>query len=310
MTLEGVNVRVAKLAAVQEQDTQDMYAVTEDTQDRFRHFRLEVRLMQMIARALNNMPPKKTSATARAAAAARADAVVAPMIAAIVEQLFEARVSVAHANHETLRNRTNDQGDGSHNSDTRMGGTVRTPCECCYSRCCFCYGLEDTKENDDRQILPKGMFHEESDEVEKYVGGLPDMLRGNVVSYQPNTMAKAIDFANDQMDQKCPSKGLCGGQCEDKPGLYCRYGINQGNETHLNIISCTKTQKYLLKGHHVFLAHVTTKETKDKSGEKRLEDVPIVRDFPEAFPKELPGLPPTRQVEFQIDLMPGVAPVA
>ncbi|GJW60590.1 putative reverse transcriptase domain-containing protein [Tanacetum coccineum] len=85
---------------------------------------------------------------------------------------------------------------------------------------------------------------------------------------------------------------------------------NQRNETRLNIISCTKTQKYLLKGHHVFLAHVTTKETKDKSGEKRLKDVPIVRDFPKVFPKELPGLPPTRQVEFQIDLMPGAAPVA
>ncbi|GJU89972.1 putative reverse transcriptase domain-containing protein [Tanacetum coccineum] len=83
---------------------------------------------------------------------------------------------------------------------------------------------------------------------------------------------------------------------------------NQGNETRLNIISCTKTHKYLLKGHHVFLAHVTTKETKDKSGEKRLEDVLIVRDFPEVFPEDLPGLPPTRQVEFQINLMPGAAP--
>ncbi|GKA55498.1 putative reverse transcriptase domain-containing protein [Tanacetum coccineum] len=83
-------------------------------------------------------------------------------------------------------------------------------------------------------------------------------------------------------------------------------GSNQGSETRLNIISCTKTQKYLLKGHHVFLAHITTKDTEDKSGEKRLEDVPIVRDFPE----DLPGLPPTRQVEFQIDLMPGAAPVA
>ncbi|GJX72011.1 putative reverse transcriptase domain-containing protein [Tanacetum coccineum] len=52
------------------------------------------------------------------------------------------------------------------------------------------------------------------------------------------------------------------------------------------------------------------KETKDKSEEKRLEDVPIVRDFPEVFPEDLPGLPPTRQVEFQIDLVPGAAPVA
>ncbi|GJT37622.1 putative reverse transcriptase domain-containing protein [Tanacetum coccineum] len=60
--------------------------------------------------------------------------------------------------------------------------------------------------------------------------------------------------------------------------------------------------------HHVFLAHVTTKETEDKSGEKRLEDVLIVRDFPKVFPEELPGLPLTRQVEFKIDLMPGAAP--
>ncbi|GJX57762.1 putative reverse transcriptase domain-containing protein [Tanacetum coccineum] len=65
-------------------------------------------------------------------------------------------------------------------------------------------------------------------------------------------------------------------------------GSNQGNRTRLNIISCTKTQKYLLKGHHIFLAHVTIKETEDKSGEKRLEDVPIVRDFPEDLPARAP----------------------
>ncbi|GJS49853.1 putative reverse transcriptase domain-containing protein [Tanacetum coccineum] len=69
-------------------------------------------------------------------------------------------------------------------------------------------------------------------------------------------------------------------------------------------------QKYMLKGCPIFLAHVTTKETEDKSEKKRLEDVPIVRDFPEVFPEDLPGLPPTRQVEFQIDLIPGAAPVA
>ncbi|GJZ05913.1 putative reverse transcriptase domain-containing protein [Tanacetum coccineum] len=60
----------------------------------------------------------------------------------------------------------------------------------------------------------------------------------------------------------------------------------------------------------IFLAQVTKKETEDKSEEKRLEDVPTVRDFPEVFPEDLPGLPPTRQVEFQIDLVPGAAPVA
>ncbi|GJX36587.1 putative reverse transcriptase domain-containing protein [Tanacetum coccineum] len=76
-------------------------------------------------------------------------------------------------------------------------------------------------------------------------------------------------------------------------------GSTQGNVTRLNIISCTKTQKYMEKGFPIFLAHVTTKEIEDKSEKKRLEDVPIVQDFPEVFPEDLPGLPPTRQVEFQ-----------
>ncbi|GJS28070.1 putative reverse transcriptase domain-containing protein [Tanacetum coccineum] len=76
----------------------------------------------------------------------------------------------------------------------------------------------------------------------------------------------------------------------------------------LNIISCTKTQKYIEKGCQVYLAQVTSKKAEDKSEEKRLEDVPIVREFLEVFPEDLPGLPPTRQVEFQIDLVPGAAP--
>ncbi|GJX91089.1 putative reverse transcriptase domain-containing protein [Tanacetum coccineum] len=47
-----------------------------------------------------------------------------------------------------------------------------------------------------------------------------------------------------------------------------------------------------------------------KSNEKRLEDIPVVREFPEVFPVNLPGLPPIRQVEFQIDLILRAAPVA
>ncbi|GJR39572.1 hypothetical protein Tco_1215256 [Tanacetum coccineum] len=81
--------------------------------------------------------------------------------------------------------------------------------------------------------------------------------------------------------------------------------------TRLNIISSTKTQKYMEKGFPIFLAHVTAKEVEDKSEKKRLDDVPIVRErFSYVFPEDLPGLPPTRQVEFQIDLVPGAAPVA
>nr|GEV78988.1 reverse transcriptase domain-containing protein [Tanacetum cinerariifolium] len=85
---------------------------------------------------------------------------------------------------------------------------------------------------------------------------------------------------------------------------------NQREESRLNIISCNKAQEYLSKGCDVFLAHITMKEAKDKLKVKRLEDLPIVRDFPEVFPEDLPGIPPAQQVEFQIDLVPGAAPVA
>nr|GEV42539.1 putative reverse transcriptase domain-containing protein [Tanacetum cinerariifolium] len=51
-------------------------------------------------------------------------------------------------------------------------------------------------------------------------------------------------------------------------------------------------------------------KAKDKLKEKRIEDVPIVQDFPEVFPEYFSSLPPTRQVKFQINLIPGAAPVA
>ncbi|GJT39648.1 putative reverse transcriptase domain-containing protein [Tanacetum coccineum] len=87
-------------------------------------------------------------------------------------------------------------------------------------------------------------------------------------------------------------------------------GDDYGNGSKLNIISCTRTQKYIQKGCQVYLAQVTSKKAEDKSEEKRLEDVPIIREFLEVFPDDLPGLPPARQVEFQINLVPGAAPVA
>ncbi|GJU88256.1 putative reverse transcriptase domain-containing protein [Tanacetum coccineum] len=87
-------------------------------------------------------------------------------------------------------------------------------------------------------------------------------------------------------------------------------GDNCDNESKLNIISCTKTQKYIEKGCQVYLAQVTSKKAEDKSEERQLEDVPIVQEFPEVFPKDFPGLPLARQVEFQIDLVPGAARVA
>ncbi|GKE92980.1 putative reverse transcriptase domain-containing protein, partial [Tanacetum coccineum] len=78
------------------------------------------------------------------------------------------------------------------------------------------------------------------------------------------------------------------------------------SKTRLKLISCIKTKKYISKGCQIFIAQVMEK----KSDEKQLEDIPVVREFPEVFPENLPDLPLIRQVEFQIDLIPRVAQVA
>nr|GEV75776.1 putative reverse transcriptase domain-containing protein [Tanacetum cinerariifolium] len=85
---------------------------------------------------------------------------------------------------------------------------------------------------------------------------------------------------------------------------------NNGRESRLTVISCSKAQEYMKKGCQIFLAHISAKKEEEKSERKQLEDVPVVRDYPEVFPKDLSGLPTARPMEFQIDLIPGAAPVA
>ncbi|GJV67301.1 putative reverse transcriptase domain-containing protein [Tanacetum coccineum] len=70
------------------------------------------------------------------------------------------------------------------------------------------------------------MFPEESDEVEKYVSGLPDLIRGNVMSYRPQTMEEVIEFANDQMNQKLIT--ISERQAEQKRKIESNAGNNQG----------------------------------------------------------------------------------
>ncbi|GKE89989.1 putative reverse transcriptase domain-containing protein, partial [Tanacetum coccineum] len=79
---------------------------------------------------------------------------------------------------------------------------------------------------------------------------------------------------------------------------------------HAVIVYAEKIIQVHAKRMSCLFAHVTTKKIEDKSKGKRLEDVPIVRDFPKVSPEDFLGFPPTRQVEFQIDLIPGAAPVA
>ncbi|GKB93930.1 putative reverse transcriptase domain-containing protein [Tanacetum coccineum] len=96
---------------------------------------------------------------------------------------------------------------------------------------------------------------------------------------------------------------------EDEVLIVRSNDYDSGSKSKLSIVSCTKAQNYMEKGCQVYLAQVTSKKTDDKSAEKRLEDVPVAQGFLEVFLEDFPGLPPTRKVEFKIDLVLGVAPV-
>ncbi|GJX10996.1 putative reverse transcriptase domain-containing protein [Tanacetum coccineum] len=83
---------------------------------------------------------------------------------------------------------------------------------------------------------------------------------------------------------------------------FCGDESSNGRESRLTVISCSKAQEYMAKGCQVFLAQISAKKKEDKSERKQIEDVPIVRDFPEVFPEDLPGLYSARTGGIQIDL--------
>ncbi|TLX70046.1 hypothetical protein E9993_22625, partial [Labilibacter sediminis] len=101
----------------------------------------------------------------------------------------------------------------------------------------------------------------------------------------------------------------------DCAGKFVRIPVSGGNPVivygercsgSLSLISVLKARKFLAKGCQAFLAHVV-ESSKSKLD---LSDVEVVSAYADVFPDDLPGLPPSRQVDFQIDLVPGAAPIA
>nr|GEV29687.1 putative reverse transcriptase domain-containing protein [Tanacetum cinerariifolium] len=83
--------------------------------------------------------------------------------------------------------------------------------------------------------------------------------------------------------------------------------IKRLSKYHAKIICDEKVVHILIEDETLI---IQAQVMEQKSDEKRLENIPVVRDFPDVFLEELPGLPPVRQIEFQIDLIPRALPVA
>ncbi|CAH1413450.1 unnamed protein product [Lactuca virosa] len=85
--------------------------------------------------------------------------------------------------------------------------------------------------------------------------------------------------------------------------------VIQGERPQRRLILCAtaRARRYFQQGCTGYVAYVM--DTRNK-GKATVDDVPVVREYPDVFPEDLPGIPPERQVEFQIDMVPGAAPIA
>ncbi|KAJ9546624.1 hypothetical protein OSB04_019167 [Centaurea solstitialis] len=82
----------------------------------------------------------------------------------------------------------------------------------------------------------------------------------------------------------------------------------EGRKKQLAFCSVAKAGRYLRHGCADYLAYAMTSSTEERK--LSVVDVPVVSEYPDVFSKDLPGIPPEREVEFGIDLVPGAAPVA
>ncbi|GJX81585.1 reverse transcriptase domain-containing protein [Tanacetum coccineum] len=184
----------------------------------------------------------------------------------------------------------------------------------------------------------------ESRKIERYVYGLASQIRGMVAATEPKTMQKAVQISGTLTDEavrnwsikKVEKRGNVGEPSKDKNG--CKLEI-EGHVFDINLIPfgsgsfeviicmdwlsnhkakivCHEkvVRIPLLDGKVLRVLGEKPKEKERllmsaKTSNKKQEEIVIVRDFPEVFPDDLSGLPPVREIEFQIELIPGATPV-
>ncbi|GKB16905.1 putative reverse transcriptase domain-containing protein [Tanacetum coccineum] len=184
-----------------------------------------------------------------------------------------------------------------------------------------------------------------SRKIKRYVYGLSPQIRGMVASTEPKTMHKAVQISGALTDEavrngsikKVEKRGNVGSllcfhyfytsvrQISSELGF--RYEIEIASGQLVEIDKVIKSCKLEIKshvfdidlipfGHGSFDVIIERPEEKArllvsaKTRDKKQEEIVVVRDFPEVFPDDLSGLLPLREIEFRIELIPGVVPIA
>nr|GEU68086.1 reverse transcriptase domain-containing protein [Tanacetum cinerariifolium] len=180
--------------------------------------------------------------------------------------------------------------------------------------------------------------------LEAFIEGLPRSIEGNVTASKPQNLEEAINIAQRLMDQVTKHTQVQVSS-DNKRKFDVIRTFNNNSHSNNNYRNTNTNNRYNNRQpqqnqrQKAARAYVVTPSKKNrnhakilcdekvvhipidgetliirvvekKSDEKRIEDIPVVKEFPDIFPEDLPGLLPVRQVEFQIDLIPGANPVA
>ncbi|GJX94433.1 putative reverse transcriptase domain-containing protein [Tanacetum coccineum] len=314
-SIEEVNLRVSYQAQVHRQESKDFYTQLHDARTDRRDIRLEINVVR----------GQRTTYETELHERQRAEDDAVRQI--MCTQVLEARARI-------------DMDDASHNSDGGLRRPVKPARVCSYTNLMKCQPL-NFKGTEGivglSQWLEKieSVFHISGCAIDNQVKFATYTLLGAALTrwngHPPPTTLQEANVARAYTtglgEKKIYTRDLplctkCNyhhtGNVAPRSGWKmqernCPKLKNRGNG---NRNGPAQGRAYTLGGRdaspdpNVITAHITMKETKDKSEGKRLEEVPIVRHFPKVFPKELSGIPPVRQVEFQIDLVPGAALVA
>ncbi|GJS93125.1 hypothetical protein Tco_0800093 [Tanacetum coccineum] len=149
--------------------------------------------------------------------------------------------------------------------------------------------------------------------LEAFIGGLPRSIEGNVTASKPQTLEEAINITLRLMDQ-VTKHTLMQVSSDNKRKFNDRRTFNNSSRSNNNYRNTNNRynnrQNRRQEAGRAYAITPSENIMEKKLDEKRLEVIPVVKEFPDVFPEDLPGLPLVRQVEFQIDLIPRAVPVA